>query len=481
MEIMTIIRGIFGMALLISIGVLFSNNRKKISWSLVGKGLALQLFFAIFIIHSETLRGWFFIFGWMKDGVSLLGAGVVKLLDFIKIGSEFVFGTLSTPIGTKGSMGFFFAFQVLPTILFFASLTSVLYYLGILQAIVKVMSKVMAKLLGTSGAESLSNTANIFIGQTEAPILIKPYIGTMTKSELLTIMVGGMATVAGGVLATYIQILGDAMASLKDIDYMMLIESMKSITIIPFGNEIVNGLESAKGAFHNMAISGAKLEFAVHLITASVMAAPASIVISKVLYPETEVPKTKGTVKLKVEKTASNVIEAAATGTSDGLKLALNVGAMLLVFIALIQMINFILISIGGIELFGLPSLNSIIAESFTGQKLSMEFLLGSILKYLAIGIGIPAKDAMAFGSLFGTKIVVNEFLAYINFVEIIKTGALSTKTIVMLTFALCGFANFSSIAIQIGGISPMAPHRKKDIASLGLKAVLRIIQLVVE
>ncbi len=474
MEIMTIIRGIIGMALLISIGVLFSNNRKRISWALVGKGLILQLFFAVSIIHSETLRGWFFVLGWIKDGVSLLGSGVVKLLDFITIGSQFIFGSLATPAGSNGSLGFFFAFQVLPTILFFAALTSVLYYLGILQAIVKVMAKIMAKLLGTSGAESLSNTANIFIGQTEAPILIKPYIGSMTKSEILTIMVGGMATVAGGVLATYIQILGDAMASLKDIDYMTIVESIRTISYIPFSNEIAHGLEASKGAFHNMAVTGAKLEFAVHLITASVMAAPASIVISKVLYPETEVPKTMGTVKLKVEKTASNVIEAAATGTSEGLKLALNVGAMLIVFIALIQMLNFILISIGGIELFGLPSLNSLIAESFgANQKLSMEFLLGSILKYLAIGIGIPVKDALAFGSLFGTKIVVNEFLAYINFVEMIKTGALSSKTIVMLTFALCGFANFSSIAIQIGGIAPMAPHRKKDIASLGLKAVL--------
>ncbi len=474
MEIMTIVRGIIGMALLVSIGVLFSNNRKKISWALVGKGLLIQLFFAIFIIHSETLRGFFFILGWIKDGVSLLGSGVVKLLDFITIGSEFVFGGLASPAGTKGSMGFFFAFQVLPTILFFAALTSVLYYLGILQAIVKVMAKVMAKLLGTSGAESLSNTANIFIGQTEAPILIKPYIGTMTRSEILTIMVGGMATVAGGVLATYIQILGEAMASLQDIDYMTLIESIRNLSFIPFGSEIGHGMDVSKEAFHLIALKGAKLDFAVHLITASVMAAPASIVISKILYPETEVPKTKGTVKLKVEQTASNVIEAAANGTSEGLKLALNVGAMLLVFIALIQMINFILISIGGIELFGLPSLNSIIAESFgAGHKLSMEFVLGNIFRYLAIGIGVPVKDALAFGSLFGTKIVVNEFLAYINLVEIIKTGALHSKSIVMLTFALCGFANFSSIAIQIGGIAPMAPHRKKDIASLGLKALL--------
>jgi CNT family concentrative nucleoside transporter len=331
-----------------------------------------------------------------------------------------------------GSMGFYFAFQVLPTIVFFASLTAVLYYLGILQVVVKGMAYVMARLLGTSGAESLSNTANIFVGQTEAPILIRPYLSTMTRSEMLTIMVGGMATVAGGVMLTYIQMLGAAFAEVQQIT-----------------------------------VNQAQIRFAVHLITASVMAAPASLVISKILYPETEEPVTKGTVKMEVEKNASNVIEAAATGASDGLKLALNVGAMLLAFIAFVYFFNFVLGAAGD-----LVGVNAWLKARY-GMPLSMELILGTILKYLAIGIGVPVQDAMHFGSLFGTKVVLNEFVAYINLVDLIKKGLLSEKGVVMATYALCGFANFSSIAIQIGGISPMAPERKKDLASLGLKAVL--------
>ena len=298
--------------------------------------------------------------------------------------------------------------------------------------IVKGMAYVMSKILGTSGAESLSNTANIFIGQTEAPILIKPYLGTMTKSELLTIMVGGMATVAGGVMAIYIQMLGQAMAEV-----------------------------------YKIALHQAQLKFAVHLITASVMAAPASIVIAKILYPETEEPKTRGTVKLKVEKTASNVIEAAASGASDGMKLALNVGAILIAFIAFVYFINYFFLMVGSVA-----GINTWLIKQF-GQPLSMQLILGVGLKYLAIGIGIPVQDAFKFGSLFGTKIVLNEFVAYIDLVNLIKEGALSEKGIIMSTYALCGFANFASVAIQIGGISPMAPHRRKDISALGMKAVL--------
>jgi CNT family concentrative nucleoside transporter len=357
---------------------------------------------------------------------------VIKLLDFIAEGSKFVFGALAINPAGEGSMGFFFAFQVLPTIIFFASLTAVLYYLGVLQAIVKGMAWVMARLLGTSGAESLSNTANVFIGQTEAPMLVRPYIATMTQSELFTIMVGGMATVAGGVMASYIQMLGVAMAEAKGIG-----------------------------------VSAAQLQFAVHLITASVMAAPASIVIAKILHPETDVPKTKGTVKVEVEKDASNVIEAAATGASQGLHLALNVGGMLIVFIAFIYLINFLLGEAGSIL-----GVNAWLTQQF-GKPLSMELILGLILKYIAIGIGVPAQDAFQFGSLFGTKVVLNEFVAYIGLTDVIKAGTMSAKGITMATFALCGFANFSSIAIQLGGIAPMAPKRKKDIAALGLKSVL--------
>jgi len=442
MSIVTIIRGIAGILLVLGLAFLFSNNKRKINWRLVGIGIGIQLVLAVFVIYGDTFRsipyvGW--LLGLPKIIITWLGGAVISLLGFIADGSEFVFGGLGIPVGKEGSMGFFFAFQVLPTIIFFAALTAVLYYLGVLQWIVKGMAYLMARLMGTSGAESLSNTANIFIGQTEAPILVRPFIGTMTNSELFTIMVGGMATVAGGVMASYIQMLGVAFAEAKGIP-----------------------------------LAEAQLQFAIHLITASVMAAPASLVISKILFPETGEPKTKGTVKVEVEKGASNLIEAAANGTSDGLKLALNVGAMLIVFIAFIYLFNYILGQIGTISIFT-PSgmdLNEYLKLKF-GHPLSMELILGILLRYLAVGIGVPVQDALNFGSLFGTKVVLNEFVAYIGLTDLIKSGALTAKGITMATFALCGFANFSSIAIQLGGIAPMAPHRKKDIAALGLKAVL--------
>jgi CNT family concentrative nucleoside transporter len=435
MSIVTILRGILGACLVIGIAFLFSNNKRKISWRLVGIGLGIQLVLAIFVIYGDTFLalpyvGW--LLGLPKLVITWLGNAVIALLGFIAAGSEFVFSGLGIPVGQKGSMGFFFAFQVLPTIIFFAALTAVLYYLGVLQLVVKGMAHIMARLMGTSGAESLSNTANIFIGQTEAPILIRPYLATMTKSELFTIMVGGMATVAGGVMASYIQLLGTALAEAKGIP-----------------------------------LQTAQLQFAVHLITASVMAAPASLVISKILFPETEEPQTKGIVKVEVEKDASNVIEAAANGTSDGLKLALNVGAMLIVFIAFIYLLNYVLGEVGS-----LVGINEWLKAKF-GHPLSMELVLGLLLKYIAIGIGVPVQDALNFGSLFGTKVVLNEFVAYIGLTDLIKSGVLTQKGLTMATFALCGFANFSSIGIQLGGISPMAPHRKKDIAALGLKAVL--------
>jgi concentrative nucleoside transporter, CNT family len=432
MDFMTIFRGLLGILLIVSIAVLFSNNKKKISWRLVLIGLTIQMVFAIFIFHGKAMGGWFAPLEWPKICIQFFGSVVIRILDFISQGSVFVFGKLGIAPGAVGSQGFFFAFQVLPTIIFFASLTAVLYYLGVLQWIVKGMAKVMSRLLGTSGAESLSNTANVFIGQTEAPMLVRPYIGTMTQSELFTIMVGGMATVAGGVMASYVQMLGMA-------------------------------LSEAQG----ITVAAAQAKFAVHLITASVMAAPASIVIAKILHPETEVPKTKDTVDIDVPKEGSNVIEAAATGAAEGLKLALNVGGMLIVFIAFIALFNFILGEAGS-----LLGVNQWLITKF-GQPLSMELLLGLLLKYIAIGIGVPAQDALNFGSLFGTKVVLNEFVAYINLTEFIKNGAMTAKGIRMATFALCGFANFSSIAIQLGGIAPMAPHRKKDIAALGLKSVL--------
>lgn len=429
--VLSLLRGTLGLLLLLGIAFLFSNNKRKVNWRLVVTGVSIQIIFAIFIIHSESLRAWFFPLGWPKDIINWLGAAVVSLLGFTMQGAEFVFGKLAINNGPD-SLGFFFAFQVLPTIIFVSCLTSVLYYLGILQLVVKGMAWVMAKLLGTSGAESLSNTANIFVGQTEAPLLIRPYIKTMTNSEILTIMVGGMATIAGGVMASYIQMLGQSFAEAKGIG-----------------------------------LSEAQITFAIQLLAASVMAAPASLVISKILLPEVGEPVTKGTVKLNIEKNASNVIEAAATGASDGLQLALNVGGMLLAFIALIALVNYLLTGLGDIL-----NINAYLQTNF-GKPLSMQLIFGLILQYLAYGIGVPWADSFHFGSLIGTKVVLNEFVAYLDLATLVKNGAMSEKGIMMATYALCGFANFSSIAIQIGGISPMAPERKKDISALGLKAVL--------
>jgi len=431
MDIWSILRGIAGMALILGIAFLFSSHKRRINWRLVGTGITLQVLLAVFLIHGEKLGKWFFLLGWPKAMVNWLGGAVVTVLGFITEGSVFVFGRLAVNAGSD-SLGFFFAFQVLPTIIFFASLTAVLYYLGVLQAIVRGMAVFMSRLMGTSGAESLSNTANIFIGQTEAPILVRPYIAHMTRSELLTIMVGGMATVAGGVMASYIQLLGRALAEAQSIP-----------------------------------LAQAQLKFAVHLITASAMAAPASMVISKMLIPETGEPKTKGRVTMRVEQEASNLVDAAATGAAEGLKLALNVGAMLIVFIAFVYLGNYLLLSLGD-----LAGINAWLKLQF-GHPLSLELMLGVLLKYLAIGIGVPAADAMNFGSLFGTKIVLNEFVAYVNLVDLIKQGLMSEKGIIMATYALCGFANFSSIGIQIGGIGPMAPSRKGEIAALGMRAVL--------
>jgi len=427
----SLLRGVLGLTLLLGIAYLFSNNKKKINWRLVRNGLAIQIIFAIFILHSETLRGWFFPLGWVKDTVNFFGGIVVSLLGFTMEGAKFVFGKLAENNGPD-SIGFFFAFQVLPTIIFVSSLTSVLYFLGILQLIVKGMAWFMAKLLGTSGAESLSNVANIFVGQTEAPLLIRPYIAKMTNSELLTIMVGGMATIAGGVMAGYIQMLGQSFATAN-----------------------------------NIPLYEAQLRFAVQLLAASVMAAPASLVVAKILFPETGDPVTKGSVKINVEKNASNVVEAAATGASDGLQLALNVAGMLLAFIALIAMFNYMLTGLGDII-----GVNQMLMANF-GKPLSLQLLFGMVLQYLAYGIGVPWHDALNFGSLIGTKVVLNEFVAYLDLTTLIRNHAMTEKGILMATYALCGFANFSSIAIQIGGISPLAPERKKDIAALGLRAVL--------
>lgn len=402
--------GLFGLAILIGITWLFSSNKRRVDWRLVSIGLLLQLAVASLVLLTP----------WGARVFDALSGGFVTLLGFTTEGARFIFGDFSDP----SKFGFVFAFQVLPTIIFFASFMGVLYHLGVMQKIVQGMAWVITKLMRVSGAETLSVCANAFIGQTEAPLVVRPYVSKMTPSELLTLMVGGMATIAGGVLGAFVLILG--------------------------------GDDPVQQAF-----------YAKHLITASIMAAPATIVIAKILVPETQEPLTRGTVRVEVEKTTANVIDAAAAGAADGLKLALNVGAMLLAFIALIALINWPLTWLG--EITGL--------QAAMGRPTDLSTLLGYLLAPLAWIIGVPWHDAGTVGGLIGTKVVLNEFVAYVQLGEILRGNVegvtLSTQGTLIATYALCGFANFSSIAIQIGGIGGIAPERRQDLARLGLRAVL--------
>jgi CNT family concentrative nucleoside transporter len=417
-----LLRGVLGIAVILGLALLLSNNRRRINWRTVGAGLLLQIVLAVFILKGEAMGDVFAPLGWPKVLFSWISAFFVLVLNFTTEGARFIFGDLALSPGQEGSLGSFFAFQVLPTIIFFSSLMSILYYAGIMQRVVQGMAWLVSRFLGTSGAESLSVTANIFVGQTEAPLVVRPYLEGMTHSELMAVMTGGMATIAGGVMAAYIQFLGDAYAQ-------------------------------AQG----LALDVARLQFAEQLLGASVMAAPAALLLAKILIPEVAQPETTGDVDVQIERRAQNVIDAAAQGAGDGLKLALNVGAMLLAFIALIAMINYVL---GwGAGLFG--------------AELSLQQLLGWVLAPVAWLIGVPWADATQFGALLGTKVVVNEFVAYLSLAEAIGTEALTAKTTLMATFALCGFANFSSSAIQIGGIGPRAPSRTSELAQLGLRAVL--------
>ena len=433
MSLLSFLNGLFGLAVLIGIAYAFSNNKKLVNWRLVISGFVLQIIFAILMLKGTELSVHFPPLGWPKLFFEWVSYGFVKVLGFTTEGAKFVFGNLAIGPGNQGNLGFFFAFQVLPTIIFFASFMSLLYYLGIMQRVVQAMAWVMARVMGTSGAESLSNTANIFVGQTEAPLMIRPFLKGMTQSELLTIMVGGMCTIAGGVMAAYVQMLGYSYAQA-----------------------------------HGLPIEVGQAKFAAQLLGASIMAAPAGLAMSKILYPETSDPETKGTVKIKIEKNASNLIEASAVGAADGLQLALNVGAMLLAFIALIALVNYLLTSIGDVT--GLSE----VLKAHYGQPLSLQLIFGLGLQFLAFALGVPWSDSLQVGSLIGTKLVLNEFVGYLDLSSMITAHKIySDKAIMMSTFALCGFANFSSIAIQIGGITPLAPERRKDLASLGLKAVL--------
>jgi len=426
---MDILRGMIGMAVILFIVIALSKNRKAINWKLVAGGLGLQFILAIFILKGSQMAETFAPLGWPKLFFSWVSSFFVIVLDFTTEGAEFIFGDLAKSPGIEASLGHFFAFQVLPTIIFFASLTTILYHYGILQRVVKYMAKFVQKILGTSGAESLSVISNIFVGQTESPLVIQPYIEKMTKSELLTIMTGGMATIAGGVMAAYVQMLG-------------------------------NSYSLAQG----VSLDVGRLMFAEQLLGASLMAAPAALVIAKVLFPETSEPATKGDGKRSVEKTNANGIDAAATGAGTGLRLAANVGAMLLAFIALLAMGNYFLAEFG--DLIGLNQ----IAPDF---ELTIEKLLGWVIAPIAFIVGVPWQDAINLGSLLGTKVVLNEFVAYLQLADMVEQNILSPKAITMATFALCGFANFSSIAIQIGGIGGLAPDRKSELASFGLLAVL--------
>lgn len=415
-------RGVLGLAALTGIAWLFSTNRRAIRWRIAGIGIGLQLVFALLVLQTDIGRTVF----------ETIGAGFAGILNFTYQGAQFVFGPLAEPPGRDASIGYVFAFQVLPTIVFFASLMGILYYLRLVQPIVRGLGWVMAKSLRISGAEALSAAANVFIGQTEAPLVVRPYISPMTRSELMTLMTGGMATIAGGVLAAYVLFLG--------------------------------GEDPAMQA-----------QFAGHLLSASIMSAPAAIVMAKIVVPETEEPATMGNVEIITEQTDSNVIEAAATGAGEGLKLALNVGAMLLAFIALIALVNAVLGWVGKPTLFQFRpwDLNAFIERASDGHftELSLQSIFGFVFAPLAWLIGVETKDILIFGTLLGEKIAVNEFVAYASLAK--AETVLSYRSVVIGTYALCGFANFSSIAIQIGGIGGIAPDRKGDIARLGLRAVL--------
>ena len=407
-------RGVLGMLALILIAFFFSANKKSIDWKKVAIGLSIQLLIAVGVLKIEFIQSIF----------EFVGEVFIEILAYTKAGSEFLFAGI---VGDMNKFGYIFAFQVLPTIIFFSALTSLLFYLGIIQKVVKFLAIGLSKFLGISGMESLSVAGNIFLGQTEAPLLIKAYLEKMNKSEMLLVMIGGMATVAGAVLAAYIGFLGGGDKALE-------------------------------------------LVFAKHLLAASVMAAPGAIVISKILYPQTE--KVNTDVRVSQEIIGSNILDAIANGTTEGLRLAVNVGAMLLVFVALIAMLNGILGWVGDIT-----TLNTIIAENSAYKVLSLEFILGSIFAPLMWLIGVPTQDISMMGQLLGIKLAASEFVGYIQLAEL-KNVANAThltfnKSIIMATYMLCGFANFASIGIQIGGIGSLAPGQRKVLSEFGMKALI--------
>ena len=410
---MDYLRGLLGMLVLLGVAYAFSSNRKAINWKLVGIGILLQMVFGILITQVPQVAAIF----------KSISEGFVKFLSFANDGAKFLFMDLAD----IPKSGFIFAFQVLPTVIFFSAVTTGLYYLGVLQKISYGIAWLMAKTMGLSGAESLSAAGNIFLGQTEAPLLVRPFIAKMTTSELMCLMTGGMATIAGSVLGSYVAFLG--------------------------------GADEVKQA-----------EVAARLLSASIMNAPAGIVFAKMLIPETKPELIDSELKVNKETLGANVIDALAIGAGEGLKLALNIGAMLLAFIAVIALLNYMLEVVGD-----WTTVNAMIAESTNGvfNKLSMEYILGQVFRLAAFVIGVEWNDTLQVGSLLGQKTVINEFVAYVSLADLQDKGLISTKSITIATFALCGFSNFSSIAIQIGGIGAMAPNQQANLSRLGLKALL--------
>ena len=412
---MAIIRGIIGIAVLLGIAYLLSSKRKAIRWKTIFIGLALQFVLAFGVLRVE----------WVKQLFNVMGSFFTAILEFTESGSLFLFGNLID--ASNPTIGYVFALQILHTIVFFSALTSILYYFGIIQRVVKTLAWLLTKALGISGAESLSVAGNIFLGQTEAPLLIKAYLPKMNRSEILLVMTGGMATVAGGVLASYVGFLGGSDPELR-------------------------------------------LSFARHLIAASVMAAPGAIIIAKLILPQTK--EVDEAIELSENSSGSNALDALANGTTEGLKLALNVGAMLLVFIAFIALINGVLNQLGNIG-----GLNAFLAPYWGYEKVSLEAILGTLFAPLMYIIGVAKEDLSLMGQLLGIKLVASEFVAYTQLASLKDMNnavhLAYDKSVLMATYMLCGFANFASIGIQIGGIGTLAPSQKKTLSELGFKALI--------
>lgn len=420
----SIVHGLVGIMVLLGICYLLSSNRKAIDWKLILGGIGLQFLLAVCILKVGFI---YQIFAWISDCF-------VDLLAFSEEGAKFVFGDWPSDTIVKTtvkdanghfiqeaySIGYMFAFKVLPTVVFFSAFSAMLYYLGILQRIIYAIAWVMSKFMNLSGAESMAAAANVFIGQTEAPLVIKPYLEKMSRSEIACLMVGGFSTIAGGVFALFVEIIGE--------------------------------------------------NFAIHFLTASIISAPAAIIVAKLMNPEKKNSTIDRSVNVPKDKLGDNLLDAISIGTTDGVRLAVNVGAMLLVIIALVALLNALLNSIGD-----LTGLSAYIQSSTNGlyQGLSLEFLLGKLFAPIAFVVGVPMEDATLVGQMLGKKMTINEVMAYIDLQTMMNEGKLHQKSIIIATYALCGFANFSSIGIQIGGISAIAPGQRKNLTELGLKAMI--------